>query len=130
MISSIFGRTKPINFIFLGLFALVFLLLHYWFGDPGGFLLSRLPDLLLTATLIIFTILLLEFINRKNTLTKDNSYLSYFFLLYLCMFPRIFADLQERERERDSHVDLLVQSAKERGGGGGGGKDREKSTVR
>ena len=94
MISSIFGRTKPINFIFLGLFAFVFLVSYYWFGSPGGFSFGQLPDLLLTAALIGFTILLIEFISRKNTLTKNNSYLSYFFLLYLCMFPKIFADLQ------------------------------------
>ena len=94
MISSIFGRTKPINFIFLALFALCFLLGYYFLGNTNGFTLAQLPDILITAALVTFTMLLIEFINRKNTLTKDNSYLSFFFLLYLCMFPKIFADIE------------------------------------
>ncbi|WP_224488220.1 DUF6427 family protein [Robertkochia flava] len=94
MISSIFGRTKPINFVLLALFAFVFLICYYLLSVPGGLTLTLLPDLLLTVLLVTFTMLLIEFINRKNGLTKDNTYLSFFFLLYLCMFPKIFADVQ------------------------------------
>lgn len=104
MISSIFGRTKPINFIFLALFAFVFLLCYYLFGTPTGFTYSQLPDILLTVALVTFTMLLIEFINRKNSLTRDNTYLSFFFLLYLCMFPRIFADLYAMV----SHIFVLL----------------------
>lgn len=94
MISSIFGRTKPINFIFLALFAFCFLLAYYFLGSSPGFTLAQLPDILITVVLLTFTMMLIEFINRKNALTMDNSFLSFFFLLYLCMFPRIFADVE------------------------------------
>ena len=93
MISSIFGRTKPINFVLLAVFASVFLVCYQLLGSQSGLTLSRIPDILLSVVLLAFTMLLIEFVNRKNSLTKDNTYLSFFFLLYLCMFPKIFADV-------------------------------------
>ncbi|WP_224485296.1 DUF6427 family protein [Robertkochia aurantiaca] len=92
MISSIFGRTKPINFVLLLLFTIVFVAVFVIFGpiqEPGAI---RTPELLINLLLIIFTVLLIDFINRKNTLSKNNSYISLFYVVFLCMFPRIFLD--------------------------------------
>lgn len=93
MISSIFGRTKPVNYIFLALFGLIFIVCYFLFAAPAGFSFAQLPGTALNISLVLFTMMLVEFINRKNDLTRDNSYLSFFFLTFLCMFPRIFADL-------------------------------------
>ncbi|MBL7471766.1 DUF6427 family protein [Robertkochia sediminum] len=93
MISSIFGRTKPINYIFLALFGLIFLVCYFLIAAPDVFSLAQLPGIALNIFLVLFTMMLVEFINRKNDLTRDNTYLSFLFLTFLCMFPRIFADL-------------------------------------
>jgi len=92
MISSIFGKTKPINFIIV----LTFLFLFYWLVH--FFLYQRVyePNELLwqvfILTSLLFTFFVVDFIVKRNKMTGMNSYPILFFALLTVVFPETLTD--------------------------------------
>ncbi|SFW64062.1 hypothetical protein SAMN02927921_02908 [Sinomicrobium oceani] len=90
MISSFFNGAKPINFLLIVLYVGFF----YWITQfylydtvwTGGELLSRF----FTFLVVVFSVFLVNFIIRKNTLCEGNAYGALLFVLFLCAFPQIF----------------------------------------
>ncbi|BAO75591.1 DUF6427 family protein [Winogradskyella sp. PG-2] len=85
MITSIFSKSKPINFIIVAVFvALLFVITNYnfLFNDFSG-VISTSSKLLIT----LFLVFLLDFIISKNNLTQGNSYGIMTFALIFGMFP-------------------------------------------
>ena len=91
MITSIFKKSSIVNY------ALVFLLLLASFFVYQNSLLSQTITgignsanaLLIILLLVCF--FLVNFIVKKNGLTKNSSYAIFFFLLYLMLFPTVFS---------------------------------------
>lgn len=86
MITSIFSKSKPINFIIIAVFVvLLFVITNYnlFFNDFNSALNSSFK-LLIT----LFLVFLLDFIVSKNNLTQGNSYTIMTFGLLLGMFPQ------------------------------------------
>ncbi len=92
MISSIFGRTKPINYIIL----LVFLFIFYWFVHFFLFQKSYSPEQLLGQTAILgilsFSIFVVNFIALRNKITGGNSLAILFYTLLIVLFPEVLID--------------------------------------
>jgi hypothetical protein len=92
MISSIFGRTKPINYIIL----LVFLFFFYWFVHFFVFQKSYSPEQLLGQTAILgfllFSIFVVNFIALRNKITGGNSLAILFYTLLIVLFPEVLID--------------------------------------
>ena len=92
MISSIFGRTKPINYIIL----LVFLFFFYWFVHFFMFQKSYSPEQLLGQTVILgflsFSIFVVNFIVLRNKITGGNSLAILFYTLLIVLFPEVLID--------------------------------------
>jgi hypothetical protein len=92
MISSIFGKTKPINYIIL----LVFLFLFYWFAHFVLFVQTELSDELFYKMgflmLLMLSIFLVDFIVKRNKLTKTNSFAILFFTMLMVVFPEVLTD--------------------------------------
>jgi len=92
MISIIFGKTKPINFIIV----FTFLLMFYW--GVHFFLFDRVyaPDVLLQKTLVLgvllFSIFLVNFIVKRNRVTGPNSFAILFYALLTVVFPETLLD--------------------------------------
>lgn len=92
MISSIFGKTKPVNFIIL----LVFLFLFYWIVQFYLFDLSftnieLVPSLVVLVTLL-FSVFAIDFVVKRNKLTRNNSYAILYFTLLFVVFPETLGD--------------------------------------
>ncbi|UNY99698.1 DUF6427 family protein [Zhouia spongiae] len=89
MISSIFGKTKPINLIFIG----IFLFLYFWGVQLFVFhhALKGIEWLEKSGLclLLILSALLVDFISKKNNLSRNNSYPILLYVLLLCMYPPI-----------------------------------------
>jgi len=92
MLTSFFGKSKPINFVIFG----VVIFLGYVFGalvqvkNP-----LDLSQLLISFFFIgwaVFAIFLLDFIVRKNDLTYKNTYTVLLFTCFLITLPVIFLD--------------------------------------
>jgi hypothetical protein len=85
MITSIFSKSKPINFIIVAVFVvLLFVITNYslLFRDFNSTLTASVKLLI-----SVFLVFLLDFIVSKNNLTQGNSYAIMTFGLLLGMFP-------------------------------------------
>ncbi len=92
MLTSFFGKSKPINFVIFG--AVIFL--GYVFGAlvqvENALNLSQLLINFFFIGWAIFAIFLLDFIVRKNDLTYKNTYTVLLFTCFLITLPVIFLD--------------------------------------
>lgn len=93
MLASIFNKSRPINYVLLGGFLVLFYVVYvfkestwlqsYWLvGQKLGLLLLLSGSLFLTG-----------FITLRNTLSKANSYALLLFLLFLVLFPSILVNV-------------------------------------
>ena len=92
MISSVFGKTKPANYIIL----LAFIFLFYWYVQLIIFHLEFSTGSLIRQILIVgvlmFTIFLVNFIVRRNQICEANSYTILFYALLFVLFPEVLGD--------------------------------------
>lgn len=92
MLTSFFGKSNPINFLILG----VFIVLGYLLGALSGSSTVITPYLLFNhgffICLAVLSIFLLDFIIRKNHLTRSNTFAILFFTCFMVMLPVIFLD--------------------------------------
>lgn len=89
MITSIFNKTRPINYIILFTLLLIFFILYQnvsFITEIGviGWIVKIGSFLLLTASLF-----LMHFIYNRNNLVKDNMYGALFSTLFCVLFPQI-----------------------------------------
>lgn len=91
MISSIFGNTKPINLVFLGVFLVFYYALVHVFILQTPFEVACVLSAAFFLGLLIATGFLVEFISKRNNLSRNNSFIPFFFVLVLCLYPLIFA---------------------------------------
>lgn len=92
MISSFFGKTKPINFIIV----LSFLFVTYWLVH--FFLFDKSHDTyelalqMLFFSVLAFSIFVLDFIVKRNKITAPNSFAILFYTLLILVFPETLTD--------------------------------------
>jgi hypothetical protein len=91
MLTSFFGKSRPINYILLSLGVII----GYFFRllmVPKP-LLS--PDSIATqggvVFLMVFAVLLLDFIIRKNNVTKNNNFVILLFVLFVLLVPQVYS---------------------------------------
>ncbi|MBQ4913428.1 hypothetical protein J8L85_03200 [Maribacter sp. MMG018] len=92
MISSIFGKTKPINFIIVAGFVLFFYLTVQNFLFEQSFLSNGTAQKILVLGSLLFSVFVVDFIVKKNKLTGPNSYAILFFAILLVVFPESLGD--------------------------------------
>jgi hypothetical protein len=93
MLTSFFGKSNPVNYLLLG----IFIFLGYTIGSYQDFLkefsIITLAEHILGIGICIISMLLVDFIIRKNALTKANTFGILLFSCFLLMFPIIFSEL-------------------------------------
>lgn len=90
MITTIFKKSTPINYSLIGILIIIFFLftqknLNFetfsvvdWIQKSGDLAVS------------LFSFAVIDFISKRNGLTKDNGYTGFFYILFLLFFPSIF----------------------------------------
>lgn len=90
MIASVFSKTRPINYLLLGIVSL-FLYGLYQFKETSwtndGWLIAQKIGLFV---ILVASYFLLNFLTLKNNLTKSNNYAILLFSIFLIFFPLIF----------------------------------------
>lgn len=97
MITSIFSKSKPINFLivfFISLLAFFVAILRF---DETELTAGYIVKLNLVFLSCYFSILLTDFIVSKNYLSQKSNYEVLFFSLFLLLFPKVFL-----------HVDIVL----------------------
>ncbi len=92
MITSVFKKSTPLNFSLVVILMLVFFLLFQiqdatWLNS----IFSVLGKLGLFTVLLV-SVFIVSFISKKNGLSKDSTYLPFFYFLFLLFFPSLLDD--------------------------------------
>ena len=90
MLTSFFGKSKPIHFLILGAF-ITFGFIWTLFIESSTDI--SIGDLLFKALLIgvtVLSVILLDFIVSKNHLTRRNAYSIFFYSCFIVMLPIVF----------------------------------------
>ncbi|MCW8980248.1 MULTISPECIES: DUF6427 family protein [Altibacter] len=93
MLTSFFGKSNPVNYLLLGIFIFLGCLVTLLHGLPEVFSWSFALRSIVVIVLCIFSMLLVDFIIRKNGLTRSNTYGILFFSCFLVMFPAVFSEV-------------------------------------
>ncbi|RYJ43906.1 hypothetical protein NU09_1414 [Flavobacterium beibuense] len=92
MLASVFNKSRPINYALIGVL-LVFFYFAYLFKDTYWteyyYMIFEKVGLFL---LLAFSVFLVNFITRRNTLSKDNTYAMFLFMMFLVLFPTILVN--------------------------------------
>ncbi|MEO5778122.1 MAG: DUF6427 family protein [Flavobacterium sp.] len=93
MITSVFKKSTIVNYSLIGVSLLVFFFLYL--SNHLEVMNSKNGVLKATTliTLFISSFFLINFIVKKNGLTKNSSYTVFFFLLFIVLFQSVFSDL-------------------------------------
>lgn len=90
MITSVFRKSTPLNYSLVVILILVFFFL-FQFQEPSWMSSSFLAFQKMSLLCFLFaSFFLINFIVKKNGLSKDNGYAIFFYLLFLLFFPTIF----------------------------------------
>ncbi|WP_430410877.1 DUF6427 family protein [Kordia sp.] len=92
MITSVFGKSKPINFILCSGIVLIYFVI-YLFSGGKEFSLDMLTLQVPIVFLVLFSLFMVDFIVKKNDLTQQNDYALLIVTLFIGFFPTIFEHL-------------------------------------
>lgn len=91
MLTSFFGKSKPIHFLIVSLYLMLSYVFWLFLDPPLIISLEFIVNSLLTALALVFLLLLLDFIIRKNNLTGKNTYAMLVFCCFIILIPAIFS---------------------------------------
>lgn len=94
MITSFFNKSKPNNYIIIFLMALLAFIIAVFKYNTLPFTVFNSFKLLLNFSLVYFSILLLNFIVKRNDLSKDNTFVVLIYVLGLLLVPQIFLNIK------------------------------------
>lgn len=90
MLASVFSKTRPFNYLVIGILSLIFFSVKiYALAKPSADWVYYLEQLGLYV-LLFASLFILNFITLKNGLTKNNNYALFLFLVFLLFFSSIF----------------------------------------
>ena len=92
MITTIFKKSSPINYTLVGVLMFLFFSLSQFTLNTAGFSVFQILPKTLVLLLLIATIVVTNFITKKNALSKDSTYTVLFSFLFLVFFPNLFND--------------------------------------
>lgn len=88
MLSNFLSKTQPINYLTILLILVIFFFVGVFTDNYMEFNLSSIGEILIRILALFFMVLLINFVVRKNTLTKDNSYSLFFVVMFFAMLPQ------------------------------------------
>jgi hypothetical protein len=93
MITSVFKKSTPLNFSLVVILILIFFLM-YQFQDvswmnSGILILNKVVIL----SVLLASVLITNFVAKKNGMSKDSTYTIFFYFLFLLFFPSILDNL-------------------------------------
>lgn len=92
MISSIFEKTKPINFIILlGFLFLLYWSVQFYLLDFTFSEIEIVPSIVVLTT-VLFSVFIVDFIVKRNKITNNNSFAILYFTILFLVFPETLGD--------------------------------------
>lgn len=92
MLASVFNKSRPVNYLVIGLTLVLFYILYNINTEYTTNYLSVLIKIVGVLLLLIGSIFLVNFITHKNSLSRNNAYAMLLFLVFLILFPTILTN--------------------------------------
>lgn len=92
MITSVFSKSRPINYILITTLLIICFLLYQFRINFNTITTIEIAKIGLLLVLLIGSLFITNFITKKNGLSKDNSYTFLFFFIFLILFPKSLAN--------------------------------------
>jgi len=92
MLTSFFSKSNPINFLLLSIVVVLVYILGVWIPSDIPISLASVVSNLFFMVLSVFGLFLLDFIVKKNDLTRQNTYAVLCFVCFLAFFPNCFGN--------------------------------------
>jgi hypothetical protein len=92
MISSLFGKTKPVIYIILLGFLFIFYCFVHFVRYGREYSPEQLVLQLFLLGLLCFSVFLVNFIVKRNQITGTNSFAMLYFVLLIVLFPEVLLD--------------------------------------
>ncbi len=90
MLTSFFSKSKPINYLAVAIFMAILFLVHLFLRVNSFLTLKEIAFQILMLFVFLVSMLLLDFISRKNNLTKNNTFKILLFAFFVTSFPQTF----------------------------------------
>lgn len=90
MITSVFKKSTPINYSLLMILVLCFFFLYQFQDTTWTNSVLEIGKKVGLLIIIIGSFFLVNFISKKNGLTKDSAFTMFFFLLFMLVFPSLW----------------------------------------
>lgn len=94
MITSVFSKSRPINYIIVSLLLIVCFSLYHFRISGLELTAIQITEKVGILLLLVGSLFITNFITKKNGLSKDNSYTFLLFFLFLILFPSTLSDLK------------------------------------
>ncbi|WP_306351291.1 DUF6427 family protein [Flavobacterium sp. '19STA2R22 D10 B1'] len=92
MITSVFSKSRPINYILVTILLVLAFLLCQLNTSEWIHSFAKVVDKILLLCVLVCSVFVSNFITKKNGLSKDNSYSFLLFFAFLILFPTIFVN--------------------------------------
>jgi hypothetical protein len=92
MLTSFFGKSNPINYLILGILIFVGYFLAIFSEIKSAINVTFVLEHIVFCAVSVLSMLLLDFIIRKNNLTKNNTFGIFFFTFFLLAIPPVFLE--------------------------------------
>ncbi|MBY0488045.1 MAG: hypothetical protein K2P85_12790 [Flavobacteriaceae bacterium] len=89
MITSVFKKSTPINYSFIGLLMILFFFVYQFQDTKWTNSLVEIGKKIGLLAVIFASLFISNFIVKKNALTKDSAYTLFFYFLFMLFFPNI-----------------------------------------
>lgn len=89
MIASLFSKTRPINYALVALMLIICFVLFNFSPKNEVFTLHLLLERSVVFVLLLLSFFLINFISLKNSLTKNDNFAIFLFLIFVLLFPTI-----------------------------------------
>ena len=89
MITTIFSKSQPVNFAIIG-FVMVLCYILFQIQSEAWVSAEIIATKITTFFLLIFSVLLANFIGNKNNLQKNSAFSVLFFVLFVLLIPDVF----------------------------------------
>lgn len=91
MITSIFSKSRPINYILITTLLVLCFLLYQFQINFDTISAIEIGKIIIYLILLISSLFVTNFITKRNGLSKDNSYTFLLFFVFLILFPKILS---------------------------------------
>lgn len=90
MLTRFLNKSKPVNYLLTVVFMALIFVVHFLISGVWNYTTIEIIKHFFIIILLLFSLLLADFITRKNDLTRKNTFVIFFYATYCTLLPESF----------------------------------------